>query len=384
MQIKQYTFFMKTRGGKIQKPQVKVQATQLRGLFTKRTISLLVFAALNITLAHGWVANPPARQHICASQGGNWWPEDGSGIPNAACRAAYQTNNTSLLYTQSNEYSANTLDYNNQAAVKQAVPNKLLCSAGRERYSGMSIAHRKWQKTRVKGGKFTLRFAATAPHNPSFWKIYISKPKFNPNKQKLKWRNLKLINEFPNLAVKAGTPDYYEMVIDLPTNRSNGAKAILFTRWQRIDQGGEGFYNCSDIVFSDKASLVDLPEPTDELSPIDPSNPITPSNVEVIFSTEQNWDTGFNGAIHITNNGSTKINNWELKFKLANDATANDAVWGAGGAINIASDGTATITPNAWGGTTIKPSDTISIYYGGIGTHAGAETCVFNGQNCNK
>ncbi|MFM2666652.1 carbohydrate-binding protein [Vibrio mediterranei] len=38
------------------------------------------------------------------------------------------------------------------------------------------------------------------------------------------------------------------MNVDIPSDRSGDA--ILFTRWQRIDTAGEGFYNCSDITIN--------------------------------------------------------------------------------------------------------------------------------------
>ena len=38
---------------------------------------------------------------------------------------------------------------------------------------------------------------------------------------------------------------YYNLNLQLPADRSG--PAVLYTRWQRVDVVGEGFYNCSDI-----------------------------------------------------------------------------------------------------------------------------------------
>jgi len=114
----------------------------------------------------------------------------------------------------------------------------------------MSISHPAWQRTTVTGGKYLLNFRSTAPHNPSFWQVYISKADFDPDSQTLNWDDLELLNEFSNIPLNTSIAGY-EMEIDLPQDRTQGHKAILFTRWQRVDIAGEGFYNCSDIVFGE-------------------------------------------------------------------------------------------------------------------------------------
>ena len=196
---------------------------------------------------HGWTDYPKARQTICAEDGGYWSPADGSGIPNDACRAAYLESGT-YPFTQKNEFAANVDDFHNMDAVKAVVTNNLLCAAGAPSKSGMDTPSAHWQKTRVKAGEpLQLSFRATAPHNPSFWEIYLSKPEFNSATQKLHWNDLDLIATHGNLPVLPG--DYYEMPVTLPAGRTGDA--ILYVRWQRDDSGGEGFYNCSDITFSD-------------------------------------------------------------------------------------------------------------------------------------
>ncbi len=53
-----------------------------------------------------------------------------------------------------------------------------------------------------------------------------------------------MIHQQNHVPAQAG---YYELDVPLPANRSG--KAVLYTRWQRVDVVGEGFYNCSDINF---------------------------------------------------------------------------------------------------------------------------------------
>ena len=360
--------------------------------------NLILLSLFSTVSAHGYSLNPPARQHLCANAGGNWWPEDGSGIPNAACRAAYSVTSDPMLYTQVHEYAVNIADYRNPSAVRAKLSDGLLCSAGQTRYKGMSIAHADWQKTPVSlgGGHYTLTFNASVPHDPSFFEIYLTKPGFDSSTQTLSWGNLELLGAFEDIKLKtAGHDRYYEMTIDLPSNRQDGDSAILFTRWQRIDRAGEGFYNCSDIVFSAQTPTEPVtptpptpdPTPTPPVPTPDPVDPVNPNptepgdDLEVVFSTQTNWDTGFNGVIHITNRG-TAISDWVLSFRLAGAAAVSETVWGAGGAIHRDSGGTVTITPNTWGGSTIRAGETVSIYYGGTGVHRGADICVINGAVC--
>ncbi|PKF49601.1 lytic polysaccharide monooxygenase [Enterovibrio nigricans] len=200
--------------------------------------------------AHGYMDYPPARQEICYSDGGYWDSSDGSTIPNAACRDAYLESGW-YPFVQKSEFAKLVSDYTNQAAVELAVPDGSLCSGADPKKSGMNIPSSEWQSTPIDpslNGKMTLLYHAATPHNPSFWKIYLSNSSFNPAVDSLKWTDLNLIAEFGNLpVVEINGIKYYQMAITLPTDRTGDA--ILFSRWQREDPAGEGFYNCSDISF---------------------------------------------------------------------------------------------------------------------------------------
>ena len=200
--------------------------------------------------AHGYMQVPKARQVFCEEQGGYWWPQDGSAIPNAACRAAFLQTGT-FQFVQSIEFSVNVADYYNQAAVEAAVPNGSLCSAGDPQKQGINVPSPHWQRSQVvpnANNELNVRFYASTPHNPSFWKFYLSKPGFDGSTQALNWSDLDHIQDVGNVGVILA-PDgkrYYDMTISIPANRSGDA--ILYTRWQRQDVAGEGFYNCSDIT----------------------------------------------------------------------------------------------------------------------------------------
>lgn len=227
-----------------------------------KKIMTLSFAASSVLAAlipihasaHGWADFPKARQVICQEDGGHWGASDGSQIPNEACRASFQESGTYPV-VQVNEFATLVKDYTNMDAVKAAVKDGLICSGGDERKSGMSVASQYWQRTDMQAGEtFTLKYRATAPHNPSHWQIYLTKPGYNAAHSRLDWDDLELTQEFGNIEkINVDGGNYYYMDVTLPAGRAG--EATLVTRWQRDDPAGEGFYNCSDIKFDGDAPL---------------------------------------------------------------------------------------------------------------------------------
>ncbi len=234
---------------------------------TRRSLfALLAACALsNTAFAHGWVDTPLARQAWCANDGGYWWPEDGSAIPNLACKAAFEKElevypeNPQYPFEQINEFSHNVADYHDMQAVMQGVPDGLLCSAGDPKKSGMDVPSPYWHTqglTLNADGTFNIVFHATAQHNPSYWEIYLSKAGFDPASAPLSWGQLDKIASFGDLKPD-GQSNYVLPSISIPAGRSG--RAVIYTRWQREDPAGEGFYNCSDVI---------LPAPRAHATPV--------------------------------------------------------------------------------------------------------------------
>ncbi|MCG7535069.1 lytic polysaccharide monooxygenase [Pseudoalteromonas sp. OOF1S-7] len=219
-----------------------------------KTLSALAvgisFAAANQALAHGYMDFPKARQAICQEQGGFWWPKDGSKIPNAACRAAFLKSGH-VQFIQKHEFAANTAEFNDQSAVEANIPDGTLCHAGDKNKAGMGLPSKDWQKTPVTvdgQGQIKIRYRATTPHNPSFWQFYLTKPGVDFENKALSWADLELVQSHGNVDFFMA-PDgkrYYEMTVAIPDKFSGDA--VLYSRWQRDDVVGEGFYNCSDIT----------------------------------------------------------------------------------------------------------------------------------------
>jgi predicted carbohydrate-binding protein with CBM5 and CBM33 domain/chitodextrinase len=200
--------------------------------------------------AHAFMDNPKARQSICQAQGGFWWPADGSNIPNLACRAAFLDSGY-VQFIQEHEISVNVADYHNQQAIEAAIPDGTLCAAGSAEKHGVNLASPYWQKTEVMpngDNNIQVRFNAQTPHNPSFWRIYLSKPSFNASTDILRWQDLELVQEHGNIDFTKSSDGnrYYNMDVHIPADRVGDA--LLYSHWQRVDVVGEGFYNCSDIT----------------------------------------------------------------------------------------------------------------------------------------
>ncbi|WP_172806729.1 lytic polysaccharide monooxygenase [Endozoicomonas arenosclerae] len=212
--------------------------------------------------AHGAMEYPIARQYQCYKDSGYW----NDSIPNEACQQAYDESGT-LQFDNWNGFAANPENPDDQQSVEKAVPDGMLCSAGISGYNGINLPSEHWQKTDLAPGKHTISFHATAPHDPSWWRIYLSKEGFDSASETLDWDDLELITEFGNIV--KDSDDRYRMEIEIPEGRTG--TGILYVRWQREDSGNEGFYSCSDVRFSDDGGNPDPgpdPEPEPEVDPI--------------------------------------------------------------------------------------------------------------------
>ena len=218
-------------------------------------------------LAHGFVEYPKARQQFCVNDGGYWWPADGSSIPNLACRQAFTEAGT-VQFVQNNEFSINVSDYNNLAAVKTAIPNGLLCAGGDTAKHGLDLPSAHYQRSTVTpdaNNQIELLFDAHTPHNPSFWQFFLSNSDFNSANESLSWEKLTLVDELQDQPIVIiNGKKFYRIMVTLPASRSGDA--TLYTRWQRDDVVGEGFYNCSDIRIG--VGTVDpIPDPIPDPTP---------------------------------------------------------------------------------------------------------------------
>ncbi|SMF98991.1 lytic polysaccharide monooxygenase [Burkholderia singularis] len=225
-------------------------------------VSLAVqIAPMNKANAHGAVGFPIARQYQCHLDGGYWDPPDGSGIPYEDCRTAFRAgNNSAYPFTQWNEVSANPVGQGNDLTkLKAAVPDGTLCAGGDPAKVGLDKAPTAlWRKTQLTpiNGHVELVWENTTSHNPARMRVFISNPSYDPA-QPLRWSDLTQIYDAPAPApipangaghLPGTISSFYKLDVTLPPGRTGDA--VLYSYWQRIDPGNEGFFNCSDVTIA--------------------------------------------------------------------------------------------------------------------------------------
>jgi len=209
--------------------------------------------APELAMAHGAVDTPISRQTHCRALEDFWW-----GNPSDLGCEAVTLINGYYPGQQWNEVAhlIPNRGYEDLETVKREVPDGKLCSAGDSKKDALDGASNLWTSTDVRpvNGMMDVRIIATAPHVPSFARVFLTKPGFDPTKSVLTWNNLTLIHTEQLTASKTDWGDsppkipasgYFKFPVPIPPGQTG--KAILFVQWQRIDPAGEGFYNCSDI-----------------------------------------------------------------------------------------------------------------------------------------
>ncbi|PNB73150.1 chitin-binding protein [Pseudomonas sp. GW456-E7] len=230
---------------------------------------MAAFLVPTLIWAHGAVDDPASRQVYCRALPDFW-----GGSSDPACKAVHEVNGT-YPGQQWNEVSKEIKDYNDQSTVEESIPDGELCSAAdKKNKNGLNLPLATWHKTTIRpvNGETPVRIIGTALHVPSFVKIYLSKPGYNAATTELKWSDLDLIYEaqltkddvrtnWGEHRPKVDANAYFEFDVKIPQGRSGDA--VLFTRWQRKDPAGEGFYNCSDITIASGGT----PDPLHDLGP---------------------------------------------------------------------------------------------------------------------
>ncbi|EFA82167.1 enhancing factor precursor [Heterostelium album PN500] len=305
---------------------------------------LLIFVGLlALVNGHGYPIYPLSRQNTCSSNPKNaiYYPENGDGITDPACRAAFKyvynkANSAATAqyqFIQTNEYSINIPNYADGYSAMTAAIKSDLCSAGQtvapNDKSGMSIAA-PWTVTSIsvpsvstKSKDIMFSYCATAPHNPSYWEFYVTKEGFDVSKNKITWNDVELITKIDDVPTittndpKCSVTKAYNMTITLPARFSN---SVLLSRWQRVDPVGEGFYSCSDFVFTTQDGSATTSTtgtyPTITSSQSTTSQPTT-SSTQTTSTTSTNQPTSTTSSTITDNNeGEGPNNSSSLKVSI--------------------------------------------------------------------
>ena len=225
---------------------------QHTNVLIKWLLAAVLLAPL-LVMAHGAVDEPVSRQVHCKALPDFW-----SGNPSDPGCAALAKTSGQYPGQQWNEVAhlIAAPGYNDPEIVKKAVPDGQLCSAGDKKKDGLNLVSNDWYRTDVTphDGKMNVRIIGTAPHVPSFAKVFLTKPGFDPTTAPLTWNDLVLIHteqltvaqtDWGTRPPAISSSGYFRFPVPIPAEQFGNA--TLFVQWQRIDPAGEGFYNCSDI-----------------------------------------------------------------------------------------------------------------------------------------
>ena len=213
-------------------------------------VFLLALSALSpgVAEAHGSVSDPPSRAYSCRFLE----PK------NEMCALAWDANPQALY----DWMEINILDADGRH--RELIPDGELCSAGREKYEALDTPSLTWPtKTLVKNarGLYEFEYEATAPHATEYFRFYLTKHGFSPDRP-LQWNDLELVYDTGPL------PPEMNLLVKSPLPTRAG-RHMLYQIWQRSDSP-EAFYSCSDVMFGEIDS---------DLIPVDPlSSNIAPWN----------------------------------------------------------------------------------------------------------
>lgn len=196
--------------------------------------------------AHGTVDDPESRVLMIYREG----PESPS---SPAAQAAIAWAGGNQYYTW-NEVSQNVPNYNDPIFAESyaaVIPDGRLASgnntaASNLDFTGMDLVSPDWDwpATPISSGPYVINWLATAPHDPSFFKVWITKEGYDP-KTVLSWGQMEFLGKFePSDYTKEG--QNYRIPVTLP---ERSGRHVIYVAWQRIDPVGEVFFSTSDVIF---------------------------------------------------------------------------------------------------------------------------------------
>ena len=197
-----------------------------------------------ISFGHGTVISPASRVYRIFQEG-----PDSASSPSASAALAVAGSNQ---YYTWNQISQNVPNYaaavfnDSYAAV---ISDGQLASGGNTGqssfdFSGLDLVSDKWHwpATAVAAGPLEINWLATATHDPSYFKVWITKDDYD-HRASLSWDKMEFLGQVAH--TKSGKE--YTIPVTLP---ERSGRHVLYVAWQRIDPVGEVFFSTSDVIFS--------------------------------------------------------------------------------------------------------------------------------------
>lgn len=214
-------------------------------------ISFTILLAASSAAAHGTLVNGRMYQVRVAGPGGHtpavWsdsyytWNQNSHNFPD------YAALNFSYAATVAN----GTIAY---AGINDGVQSGL-------NFTGLETPSASWVPTSATAGQsIALHWVATAPHDPSFFEVYLTKQGFEVATEHLQWSRLERLgrwspNDSSHPVTNATAPSpaggmslSYDWNIPIPADRSG--RHVVVVIWQRQDPAGEAFFAVQDLAIA--------------------------------------------------------------------------------------------------------------------------------------
>jgi chitin-binding protein len=200
-------------------------------------LSPLAFLVPGDAAAHGYIAQPPARNEMCKSR---------LNIA-GACQAAARRGSSEAFYTpQGSRYQgAGHLDY------RHRIPDGKLCSGGNPTYAALdmlTMPGQDWPTTRVvpnEDDEIDLTYRITAFHGTDHIKYYVTRQPYASSKV-LRWADLEELCEIDTDKLSAADPLPHQRC-RLPSAQSG--RHLIYAAWPVSASHGtqETFVTCADV-----------------------------------------------------------------------------------------------------------------------------------------
>lgn len=197
-----------------------------------------------ISCGHGTVVSPASRVYRIFQEG----PDSASSLSAVAALAVAGSNQ----YYTWNQISQNVPNYAAAAfndSYAAVIPDGQLASGGNTGqssldFSGLDLASDSWNwpATKVFAGPLEINWFATATHEPSYFKVWITKEDYD-YRNPLSWDKMEYLGKVSH--TKSGKDYTIPVILPARTGRH-----LLYVAWQRMDPVGEVFFSASDIIFS--------------------------------------------------------------------------------------------------------------------------------------
>ena len=218
---------------------------------SKSVITLLLFLHLFVILlasrnayGHGTITAPPSRVYRVYQDMTNGGPNH----PATEAALSHDGGHANAYYTW-NQVAKNIVPYSGAGAAPYLshIPDGQLASGASGtglNFSGLDLVSTDWDwpASEVAAGNLDVTWYATATHDPSYFKAWITKEDYN-HKTPLAWDKLDYLGQVAH--TKVG--QYYYFSVDLPERTG---RHVLYVIWQRQDPAGEAFFSAVDLNFT--------------------------------------------------------------------------------------------------------------------------------------